>query len=1013
VTDRDWTDNRHLTYQQRMKYCYRTTCKGCRSGIPSHGPYWYVSWREGGRVRSRYLGKQAPPGYTLPPESQAVPLITPSLPPQQPPLHVQTLGRFKVWRGGDPIPDQRWKRKKAAALFGILLSQPDFRLHRDQLCELLWPGVETEVAAGRLRSTVHQLRTILDDPDAPGSHLSWRNGQLLLAQSDAPESTMSWLDASEFEQLAIRALPGRDIDTCRQAIACYGEQGDYLPEFRYEDWATRRGEQLRERLIALLLHASTLLQEEGAPEEAERYLERILVLEPTRERAACALMALLHAQGRHSDGLRIYRALAAALADLDLQPEPETRRMRAALEDALRARVATAVLPDRSAGSRLTNLPSPISSFVGRTQELDMVRELLQTNRLITLTGIGGVGKTRLALAVGETLVSAYQDGVWLVELAALPIRATSAETLLCQTVARSLGIIEQAGEPLRQTLTEFLQPQELLLVLDNCEHVVQYCAELVEVLLATSPHLTVLATSREAFGIAGESVYVVPPLTVPDAGQTQLEELMKSEAVQLFVARAQAKRTDFALTMANARAVTQVCNKLEGIPLSQELASARLTILSVEQIAARLDSRLRVLAGGSRTALPRHQSLQATLHWSYNLLNDPERTLLRRLSVFAGGCDLDDVAAVCAVDDFEQDTIVATLDSLVRKSMVLVRTQNERAWYRLLETVREYGGELLALEGEEEALRERLCDWYARLAEQAKPNFRGTEQIYWLDRIEVEVDNIRTVLELSIKHTHLAEYGVRVLSATWQFWYMRNYITEGRTWLRQVLTTTDKGTARVRAEAFNGAGSLASMQNDHEEAAKLLEESLRYARLTGDPWPEACASMNLGVVYGLLGKLAQSLIMHQACLPTFRDRPDMPNTASTLVNIGTTLVRLEDFEEALPPLEESLDLFRSLGYKLGMSIALTELATVTRRRGDLDRAQLLIDECMDCLQDVDSAFYRAPALLELGAIADARGDYRAALARYREALQIAVKIEDKIATRRAFDSRVAHYREK
>jgi len=992
--------NRRITYQRRMKYCTRTTCAPCRSGTPNHGPYWYASWREGGRVRSLYLGKQTPPGYTASHTTQDAAAPAPTRPPQQPSLRVQTFGHLIVWRGAELVPDNRWNRKKASALFGILVNQPTCRLHREQLCELLWPGVATEVAEARLWSTLRQLREILDIPGAEGSHLSWSGDQLLLTPGGDSDPTEAWVDAREFDRLVTLALAGEDVGICRRAIERYGESGDYLPQFAYEDWAVRRREQLRGRFVAVLLHGATLAQDrEGVPEEAERYLRRVLEMESCHELAACGLMTLLRVQGRSVEGLGVYTRLERSLEELGVEAESETKCIRDQLEEALQAPVARAVLPPRPESAARTNLLSPISSFIGRDREQATIRELLQTSRLVTLTGIGGVGKTRLALAVADSQVNSYRDGVWLVELAASP------GGVLCQAVARALGILEKVGEPLRRTLTEFLQSRELLLVLDTCEHMIRECSELVDALLAACPQLTVLATSREPLDTTGGTAWVVPPLTKPGANQAHAEDLLHSESVQLFLARAQAKRQDFTLTQSNAAAVADVCRSLDGIPLSLELAAARLTMLSVGQIAARLGDRFSLLTGGSRVAPPRHQTLRATLHWSYALLDEPERVLLRRLSVFAGGCDLNAIEAVCTRDGIETDATMDVVGSLVNKSLVLATTEEGQARYHLLDTVRQYGQEHLAA-WDEEAIRARHCEWYVSLAEQAKPLLRSAEQALWLDRLEVEHNNIRVALEWSIGHSNAGDgqYGLRLANAVWQFWYMRAYVTEGRSWLERVLACRDGGAASLRAEALNAAGGLAHLQGDEPRAETLLEESLRYARCTGDHAAEARALTNLATIAAMQGDYQKALSRYEGSVPIFRDGQDTPNAATALYNIGITKLNLGNDEEAQPFLEESLQLWRSIGFELGIAMALTNLATIMRQRGDLERAKMVMEESASHLLESGDRSYRAQMLLEMGAIEEAFGNYLAALGHFREALQLKHDSKDERGCREAME---------
>ena len=407
-------------------------------------------------------------------------------------------------------------------------------------------------------------------------------------------------------------------------------------------------------------------------------------------------------------------------------------------------------------------MPLELSSFVGREKELaEVKRLLLEDARLLTLTGSGGCGKTRLALAVARELVEWFEDGVWLVELAPL-----ADPPLVPQSVAFTLGVREQPGRSLTEALSNHLRYKKMLLVLDNCEHLVEACAELAEALLHSCPELRVLATSREALGITGEVAWPVPSLSLPDLRRLPaVESLPQYESARLFVERIVAVKPAFALTDQNAVAVAQICYRLDGIPLAIELAAARAKVLSVEQIADRLDDCFRLLAAGGRTAMPRHKTLRATMDWSHELLSEEEQTLFRRLSVFAGGFSIDAVESVGEGAGIERDEVLGLLSHLVDKSLVLAQEQGGEARNRLLATVRQYGREKLALSGEEAEVGRRHARYFLELADGAEQALYGPDQIRWLARLETEHDNLRAALSWSIGEGE-AELGVRLAGA-------------------------------------------------------------------------------------------------------------------------------------------------------------------------------------------------------------------------------------------------------
>jgi predicted ATPase/class 3 adenylate cyclase len=630
--------------------------------------------------------------------------------------------------------------------------------------------------------------------------------------------------------------------------------------------------------------------------------------------------------------------------------------------------------PLRSLDAVPNNLPQQATSFIGREKEVAQAKHRLSSTRLLALTGAGGSGKSRLSLQVAAEVMEGYADGAWLVELAPL-----SDPAMVPQAVAAVLSVLEEPGVPLMQTLVRSLRPRNLLLILDNCEHLLPACAQLADALLRHCPRVTLLASSREALGIAGESVYRVPSLSLPDAeriaagGETLVSTLKQYESLQLFLERAAAVQPGFALTSRNASTVAEICSRLDGIPLAIELAAARVRALPVEQIAARLDDRFRLLTGGSRTALPRQQTLRALIDWSYDLLLEPEKRVLRRLSVFAGGWTLEAAEAVCSGDDIEAWELLDLLTALVDKSLVLyeepaAREAGGEARYRFLETVRQYGREQLLESGEAEAVRGRHLEYYLRLSEAAEPKLQGPEQAEWLERLERERDNLRVALEWSEAADGGTEAALRLLSATGWFWMLRYHRGEGLRWLERALARSAGEVTAVRAKALHAAATLSGMSGeprekreaygreslaiyqklgDRQGLALLLpgEEGLALAREVGNKY--ILAQRLFGIGY-LLRDQREWERMEEVAEESLALSQEMGNTigiAGAYRQLGRAAMHRREYARARACFTEDLNRTRLLGDVEGVAIALGNLADVAFHEGEYSRSQALCAE--------------------------------------------------------------------
>ncbi len=652
----------------------------------------------------------------------------------------------------------------------------------------------------------------------------------------------------------------------------------------------------------------------------------------------------------------------------------------------------------KTAATWRTRLNFPLTSFVGRKRELAEVKQLLSSVRLLTLTGPGGCGKSRLALQVAGEYGEAFEDGITWVDLVGL-----SESALVTLAVVRALDLREASHESPLDTLSHYLKAKHLLLVLDNCEHLLAACRELVEGLLLECSILQVLATSREPLAVEGELTWLVPALSLPDAPLASrrddrlLADLERYDAIHLFVERAQSVLPTFTLTNQNRVAVVQVCRRLDGMPLAIELAAARVNVLTVQQIAARLDDRFSLLTGGNRTALiPRHQTLRATMDWSYDLLSEQERILFRRLSVFSGGFALEAAEAIGPDHDLQAKDVLDLLSHLIDKSLVVANTQgSDEAHYRLLETIRQYALEKLQESAEEMTLRWQHFDWFLRMAQEADSQLRGPKQAIWLDRLEAEHDNLQVALEWSLT-TGKPEAGLPFAATLTWFWFLRGYFDEGRAWLQRMLAENTRVSASDRAKALYGLALMMQMQRDIAQSAPLAEESLALSR-------EANDKRGIALALSLLTDLAyyredyeRATTLGEESVALFRDVGDKYYLSQTLGALGYIAEDNSDLDRALAFYEESLELRQELGDRDGIAYCLYLLGPAVQATGDHARATKLLTESLTLYRAVRNPWGIASSLRELGYLALNQGDYDKIQTLFEESLELFEKLGDK-----------------
>ena len=645
------------------------------------------------------------------------------------------------------------------------------------------------------------------------------------------------------------------------------------------------------------------------------------------------------------------------------------------------------------------NLPIALTSFIGRRREMEEITRLLDMEngkaRLVTLTGSGGCGKTRLALEAGRGLVRVYRDGIWLVELASI-----SDSQLVLQAVAATLGIPESRDAVPTSALTNYLRTRRILLILDNCEQIVAAVSQLVEEILRTCPQVQIVGTSREILNVLGEVQFRVPPLPLPNEKSSGGELSDQSEAVQLFVERARAVLPSFDLTAEVFPAVRQICHLVDGIPLGIELAAAKTSVLSVEQIAARLNDSFHLLGGG-RASLPQHQTLEATIQWSYELLTDEERAVLQRLSVFSGGWTLE--AAESVTGDgilIAEEQVLELLSALVNKSLVVVDLQSPaEARYRLLRIVRQYGLERLEDLGEAGSLQTRHLDFFMDLVRKAGTGLRTAQSPYWLKRLDAEQDNLRAALAYGQAADRYGEALELAVGLFW-FWQTRGYINEGRTQLEHLLANfqVSGGKMATYARGLWAAGTLAWIQGDYALARARLEQSLSLHRTmeTVDKIDLAVCLREIGIIAVYQGELDQARSFLNESIGLLQGTDRRWDLALAFYNQGLVFESQWEIGIAHENFDQSQSLFRELKEPWGLSVALFGLGRIAGRQGEFAAARRHLEESLQLSRKLDDPWSSASILYLLGEVSRLRNEPEPARKLYLESLALNRVVGDK-----------------
>jgi predicted ATPase/class 3 adenylate cyclase/Tfp pilus assembly protein PilF len=647
--------------------------------------------------------------------------------------------------------------------------------------------------------------------------------------------------------------------------------------------------------------------------------------------------------------------------------------------------------PLKTLDARPNNLPIQLTSFIGREEVMKDLKKLFTQTRLLTIIGSGGAGKTRLAMQIAAEMIDDFSGGVFFTELG--PVNDPS---LVSQTIMKSLEVNEEPGLSLNEMLTDYLKKKEMLLILDNCEHLINECAFLAKDLLSKCPGLKIIATSREALNFSGEQTYRLPSLTLPDITVNNTpEQLTQFEAVRLFIERALAVNPSFRVNNENAPALAQICHQLDGIPLAIELAAVRIKVLTVEKIFEKLDDRFRLLTGGKRNALPRQQTLKALIDWSYDLLSEKEKILWSRLSVFSGGWTLEAAEEICSDNNniiIEMSEVIDLLSSLTEKSIVIFNDKKNR--FTMLETIRQYGIEKIRESNEYEKFSDKHLKFYLELAQTGNTKLRRTEGESAMKAFDNEIGNIEKSLKFSIEGNR-GEDGIKLVGAMGKFWQIRGYFSEGIHWSETVLHTKPETLNPVYGNVICQLGNFFRLKGDVDKARKFIDESLKIRRELCIKSGISDSLVRLGILEYDQAKYDESAKVYEESLAIYRETNDKFGIAVVLNNLGNVFSNQGKYSRAKEMYEESLATRRELGDKLGMAICLNNLGIITYDQGEYTKAKDLLNESLQLRYQVGNKDGIAICLINLGNVCYNQGEYDNALKFYKESLAISREIGD------------------
>lgn len=902
-----------------------------------------------------------------------------------PPLSLHMFGPMEVLVEGNPLP--RLATRKRLWLLAILALRGGREVDRAWLAGALWPDSSDQKALANLRQSLAELRRAL------GSQSSRLRSSPRMVSL---ELNGAFCDLLEFDLALLQGEAG-----LRRAVEIY--RGPLL-ECCTEDWVfTERESRELAYVKALeeLADRALVAMEYG---EAVRMLRLAIQSAPLNESLYRSLMRSLSLNGEGAAAAQVFRDLRTLLwRELNAAPAPET----SAVYDGVRTRTIIPGPTLEATEKRAGRLPSQRTDLIGREDDvLEITRSIERSSsrrthgghgaserRLVTLTGTGGIGKTRLAIRVAAELESSFPDGVWFVDLSPL-----AEASLVFNEVARTLGLAESPERSRLEALAEHVRNRKLLLVLDNCEHVAAACASLCDRLLTESSDLVILATSRQPLRVAGETVRQISGLPLPpegSKGEAILGGALACPSVQLFIERIRDYDPSFRLTEEGASAVAQICRRLDGVPLAIELAAARAKVLSLFQIAARLDDRLKLLTTGSSSAPPRHQTLRATIDWSYDLLTEAEQELLQNLSVFAGGWSLEAAQAVGAEPSLDGTTpaVLDLLDQLVGKSMVIAETAGREARYRMLETIRQYAFERLKEAGSLTELRRKHQRYFLPFVEEGSTELQGGDQAKWLEWFDLEHHNLREALTWPEPDTEDALNAIRLAASMQGYWYMHGHLAEGLRRFSEVTgKITDPQPDKHFANALNGAGIMSQCLGDWVASKRFHEAALRMRRELGDIQAAAGSLHNLAMMSTETNELNDALTMCEEAYSINLASGRRAWQAHNLMMIGTIYYRMGQVDRCESLYRQSIELYSDLGDSSAVAMGQQNLAVIAMKRGSFGEARKLCTQSLELHRKLADRCEEAKSMAVLGDIAANSGEISEACKWYADSIKIALE---------------------